>query len=420
MRADRTRRPGNVVVVVAVSLTTLMGFVALSLDGGLLLDQRRKVQSTGDAAALAAAGKLYYNFNYDSGYDPAGTAKQAALDTAGVNGFQNGVNCTVTVNIPPLSGPFKNVAGHVEVLIGYDQPRFFSRVLGSGGVAVGSRSVARGKKTTFKDAILVLDPTGKGSLNSGGGGTVTVTGAPIQVNSTDPAAAIANGTGVLVAPEFDITGAPGISTPGGGTIAGTIVPNAQPIPDPFRFLPTPDPSTMTVRSTNKTQISGGNTVTLQPGVYQGGISITGKGNVILQPGIYYMQGGGFGWSGQGNLTATGVMIYNAPTSTSDKIDLSGQGSATISPPTTGPYQGFALFQDRNSTTEMQVTGQGAMSLTGTLYAAGATLKVTGNGTTNLIGAQFISYDLVTGGNGNFSVNWTAADTPGVRQLLLVE
>ena len=420
MRADRTRRPGNVVVVVAVSLTTLMGFVALSLDGGLLLDQRRKVQSTGDAAALAAAGKLYYNFNYDSGYDPVGTAKQAALDTASVNGFQNGVNCTVTVNIPPLSGPFKNVPGHVEVLIGYDQPRFFSRVMGSGGVAVGSRSVARGKKTTFKDAILILDPTSRGSLNSGGNGTISVSGAPIQVNSTNSEAAIANGGGIISAPEIDIAGAPGISTPGGGTITGIVVPNAPQIPDPFRLLPPPDPSTMTIQSSNKLQHSGASTITLQPGVYRGGISITGKGNIILSPGIYYMDGGGFNWGGQGSLTGNGVMIYNAPTSISDKINLTGQGTCTLSPPTTGPYQGFTLFQDRASTVPINVAGQGAMTLTGTLYAAGATLNITGNGTTDLIGAQYISRSLVTGGNGSFRVDWNAADTPGVRQLLLVE
>lgn len=418
MRAGRTRRPGKVVVVVAVSLVTLMGFVALSLDGGILLNQRRKIQSTGDAAALAAAGKLYYNFSYDLGIDPAGTAKQAALDTAAANGYENGVNCTVTVNIPPLSGKFKNVPGHVEVLISYDQPRFFSKLLGSGNIPVGSRSVARGRKYSFKDAILVLDPTGKGSLNAGGGGTITVTGSPIQVNSTSSEGTIANGNGIIVAPEFDITG--GTSSPGGGTLTGTLLSNAAPIPDPYQFLPVPDPTTMTVQSYNKTQISGGNTVTLQPGVYKGGISITGKGNVNLAPGIYYMDGGGFNWGGQGSLTGNGVMIYNAPTSTSDKIDLSGQGTCTLSAPTSGPYQGFTLFQDRTSSVPINVTGNGAMSITGSFYAASATLNITGNGTTDVIGGQYISYNLVTGGNGSFSVKWTAADTPAVRQLILVE
>jgi hypothetical protein len=404
--------------MVAVSLTTLMGFVALSLDGGMLLDQRRKLQSTGDAAALAAAGKLYYNSSYDLGYDPAGTAKQAALDTASANGYQNGVNCTVTVNIPPQSGTFKNVPGHVEVLISYDQPRFFSRLLGSGNIPVGSRAVARGRNYSFKDAILVLNPTGKGSLNAGGGGTITVSGSPIQINSTSSEAAIANGNGSIVAPEFDVTG--GTSTPGGGSFTGTILSGAAPIPDPYQFLPVPDPTTMTIQSSNKTTINGGNTVNLQPGVYKGGITISGKGNVNLAPGIYYMDGGGFNWGGQGNLTGTGVMIYNAPTSTSDKIDLSGQGTCTLSAPTNGPYQGFTLFQDRTSTVPVNVTGQGAMSITGSFYAAAATLKITGNGTTDVIGGQYVAYDLITGGNGSFGVKWKATETPNVRQLHLVE
>ena len=49
------RRKGTVVVVVAISLTALLAFVALSIDGGLLVDKRRQVQSASDAAALAAA-----------------------------------------------------------------------------------------------------------------------------------------------------------------------------------------------------------------------------------------------------------------------------------------------------------------------------------------------------------------------------
>ena len=49
------------------------------------------------------------------------------------------------------------------------------------------------------------------------------------------------------------------------------------------------------------------------------------GSVTLNPGVYYMQGGGFSWSGQGTLLGAGVMIYNAPTSNSDVVKLSGSG-----------------------------------------------------------------------------------------------
>src|SRR5262249_61032512 len=59
MYAHAQRRKGNVVVITAVCLVSLLSIVALALDGGVLLDQRRQGQATADAAALAAARELF-------------------------------------------------------------------------------------------------------------------------------------------------------------------------------------------------------------------------------------------------------------------------------------------------------------------------------------------------------------------------
>ena len=107
MRAynDRRRR-GNVVVAAAVSLVTLLACVSLSVDGGMLQDKRRHVQAASDAAAMAAAGDLYYNWAIEKGADVNGTARALAFETAKRNGFEHGVNgTTVEVSIPPTSGP---------------------------------------------------------------------------------------------------------------------------------------------------------------------------------------------------------------------------------------------------------------------------------------------------------------------------
>ena len=53
------RRSGNVAVVFALSLITVTGLVALSLDGGLVMDSRRNAQSAADAAAIAAVDSFY-------------------------------------------------------------------------------------------------------------------------------------------------------------------------------------------------------------------------------------------------------------------------------------------------------------------------------------------------------------------------
>ena len=60
------------------------------------------------------------------------------------------------------------------------------------------------------------------------------------------------------------------------------------------------------------------------------------------------------------------------------------------------------------------------TLAGTLYAKWALFNVAGNGAYDVIGSQYISYDLVMGGNGSFNVNWDANQTAKSRLIGLVE
>src|SRR6516165_7103865 len=99
------RRRGVVLVLLAICLTAMLGIVALAVDAGLIMDQRRRAQSAADAAALAAAVDLYKNYATNKGLDPGRTAKSSALSTAALNGYNNGgTTNSVTVNIPPGSG----------------------------------------------------------------------------------------------------------------------------------------------------------------------------------------------------------------------------------------------------------------------------------------------------------------------------
>lgn len=420
-------REGTVTAVAAVSLIGILGAVALSLDGGMMIDKRRQIQSAADAAALAACDDLYLRWytNAVQGFDNAsGTAAAAAKNAAKKNGFEHGVNgCTVTVHIAPTSGDHVGEKGHVEVIITHSQKRYFSKIFGSSNVPIGARAVARGYRRTIKQAILVLDPIQKSAFNAGGNGAITVTGSPIQVNSTDPEGMIDNGGGtagsVTDTTGFNLGGSPGWTVTGGATINGPKNPNSPPIPDPLAELPAPDPSTLTTQSTKKLQHSSAQNITLNPGVYIGGISVTGKGNVTMNPGIYYMQGGGFSVTGQGNITANGVMIYNNPSSNSDTISIAGSGVMTFSPPTSGPYQGITLFQNRTATADVSVSGGSGSVMQGLFYAANALMKITGGGGAQ-IGSQYISRLLTIQGNGDMHIDWSANQTPGIREIYLVE
>lgn len=419
----KTRR-GTIVVLVAASLVVLLAFVAIAVDGGGLLDRRRGVQATADAAAMSAAESLFLNYPQNHGYDPQGAAVARARAIAGANGYGDS-DSVVTVRVAPqlyLGGPYKGTPvppGYAEATVQFNQRRHFSAVLGSGAIPVAARAVARGKWEPAGIGIHVLELHAKAALNATGTGTVTVAGdASVIVNSDHPEAAITNG-GTITASQFDVAGGTYSSGNSGGFV-GDINTGADAAPDPLRHLPEPAASEMPTQSNGPVHVSNG-IRTLQPGVYRGGITVTGQGRLTLLPGVYIMDGGGFQFGGQGSLKAAGVMIYNAPKSPSDNISISGSGGGTVhmTPPTSGPYKGMTLFQKRASTNGMTVSGNGAFYVTGTFYAANALLTVAGGGDT-AIGSQYISRFLNVVGNGNLLIDYDPDQVVPRRILGLVE
>jgi hypothetical protein len=139
------------------------------------------------------------------------------------------------------------------------------------------------------------------------------------------------------------------------------------------------------------------------------------------PGLYYLQGGGFTVSGQATVTdnGLGVLLYNAPGTGGAGITFGGKGDVSLSGLTAAQvadlgldagYRGLAIFQDRGANAALSLTGQGNVTITGTVYAATATVKVTG-GSLSLVGSaakkfgsHLIVADLAVGGNGGVSVD----------------
>jgi hypothetical protein len=87
---------GQVIVYLVLGIIVFFGFVALAIDGGMALADRRNSQNSADAASLAGGGAAamhleadssgcYAEWTCDTGalYD----AEEAAIDRAGENGF---------------------------------------------------------------------------------------------------------------------------------------------------------------------------------------------------------------------------------------------------------------------------------------------------------------------------------------------
>jgi hypothetical protein len=415
----RQPRTGIIAVLLAVCIVVIFSMAAISIDGGSLLAERQRAQAAADAAASAAAADLYYRFWTNQGADPLGTARASALSTATANGYGNdGTTTTVTVNIPPQSGDYVGLPGYAEVLVQFNFQRGFSNIFARGSIPVRARAVARGAPVAVDAGILVLDPALKGALNSQGGGTVTVKNASIIDDSNSSSAAIAGGGGSLTAPTFRITG--DWTTSGGGTFTGNMQTHVAPTADPLAGLPPPDPKSLTVQSTKKISLQSGET-DFQPGYYKNGIQATSSSSIFMAPGIYYMDGGGFQFTSSGTLTATGVMIYNAPNNNSDAVTINGSGPISLSGPTSGLYQGIAVFVDRTQDVPVNVQGNGSQTvITGTFYDAGGLISLAGNGGVTNMQSQFISRAMNISGNGDIQISWNPQLVAQKRFIGLVE
>jgi hypothetical protein len=285
----------------------------------------------------------------------------------------------------------------------------------SAGVTVTSAAAV-----SYDIGILLLDPTGAGSLTNSGNGGVSVTGGgDLVIDSNNAKAGIQSGSGNISATVIDVTG--GLSSSGSGGFVGPIQAETA-YSDPLAALAAPTPSGSTFHDIAVSS----KTVTLSPGTYVGGIQISGNSKVTLLPGIYILQGGGLTVSGNSSVTGAGVMIYTAPTNGGDGIDVSGSSSITLSAMTSGAYQGIVFFQNRTSNAPIVFSGDVAVNLTGVVYAPAAPvvmsgsgkISIQGNAATDLSGA-LIAYDLAMSGDGQLTVDASANTVSGALPSLSV-
>jgi Flp pilus assembly protein TadG len=126
MRNVRPER-GQALVITIASLVAMLGMAALVLDVGAWFHQKRELQATADAAALAGAQLLP---------DNPGGAKAQALTYAGKNG--GGVKAA---DVVVSSGPMSNDT--ISVKAQKDNAGFFSHVAGVLSVNIGASAKAR-------------------------------------------------------------------------------------------------------------------------------------------------------------------------------------------------------------------------------------------------------------------------------------
>lgn len=387
-KTRRNREAGQALVVTAISLVVLVGMLGLGIDMGVLRYEKRLQQTAADAAAIAGASDLRYNGG--AGVVPAA---QAAASTNGFDsdGDSNVSDCNapngkvgkVCVQVDsagttggPLTGPHAGNANYVEVLVSAVHPTYFSRIFGKKTATVTARAVAgnvgnAGPNGTCLYALglsAILGINLSQVINVEAGATLDANACGILANGSILGNVLGTVNGLVC------------------TLLSSCTPPSMPtIPDPLAYLAqTPPPAgSCTAQSGN---LTAGN-VTLTPGNFCNGISISGNASVTFSPGVYTISGSsGLSFTGNGTVQGSGVMFYMSPTAGSVMWGTGG-GETNLSAPTssdasTGAVGGVLFWQDQSDTNPATINGNGTSSLNGTMYFPGTTVTFGGNGSVN--------------------------------------
>ncbi len=229
-------------------------------------------------------------------------------------------------------------------------------------------------------SIYVLNATAGPALSVSGSSTVTVPGT-IQVASSSSNAIVLSGNSKLTATTIGVFG--GTSVSGSSSFGVTPTKDTTAPTDPLANLPIPSATGMTTHTA--VNLGGASSLTIAPGIYPS-INVSGSGKLTLQPGIYVITGGGFSVSGAGVVSGSGVLIYNAGSNYNagsgnsfGAFAISGSGALNLTAPTSGTYAGIVIFQSRDNSHAMSLSGAAMTGIAGgTIYAPDATLTLSGS------------------------------------------
>jgi len=254
--------------------------------------------------------------------------------------------------------------------------------------------------------IYVMDPSSPSSVTLGGSSDVETT-CGMYVNSSSATALTATGSANLSTPATYIVGSYLLS--GAAFVLRLPTVGASTLPDPLASLPAPS-----YGSCDHTSFStNGGTVTLNPGVYCNGISIT-NGTANFNPGTYILNGGGLTISGSSNVTGTGAMFYNTAAAgyTFGAITISGGTRTSLSAPASGTYQGILFYQDRaiSSTLQNSIAGGSELNISGTIYMPTGLLSFAGGTNANPLTSALVCKKLNVSGGAFFQLDPTGART----------
>jgi Flp pilus assembly protein TadG len=372
---DLRDQRGQTTILIAMCLLCLCGFTGFAIDAGMMFRAKRNLQIAADAAAISSAAEWSYG-------DAAAAAQAAAVQ----NGETNGINgAAVTVNTPPVYGPFATKSGYVEVIVSQVEPTYFMKALHVNSMTVSARAV--GTVAPTPTCLVTLGAAAPG-ISVTNGADLTISNCGIIDDATGTGALTESGGAAITTTSIDVVGTTTITN--GSTATPTPVTGITTVADPLSYFATPPPSSdYTSGCSADPKVS--TTRTIGPSTAGGfvcydGLTISNSPTVTLNPGLYIINGA-LG-SGKNELAVSGGAIVNGTSGVTfyfvngAYFSISNGATLNLTAPTSGPDRGLLFYQDPGDTAADSFVGGSVAVLNGIFYLPKAALTLSnGNSTT---------------------------------------
>jgi hypothetical protein len=276
----------------------------------------------------------------------------------------------------------------------------FMRMIGFSALNVAVHTSAMSSADGL-GCVLSLNPNASGAITAQGSTTVSLNGCSLYDNSDHATALVAGGSsqssalsvGVVgkVSGESNITTTQGIRT-GIGAVT-----------DPYSTATFPS-----FYGCTEQNYTAKNTVTIDPGVYCGGLTVNAGAELTLNPGIYYLDGGDLRVNGGATLSGTSVTLVFTSKNRNDFATVSINGNATVSltPPKTGATAGIVVFGDRRipAGTTFKFNGGSAQYFGGAIYVPTGAIEFSGGSSSGATCTQLIGDTVTFTGNSAVALN----------------
>lgn len=342
---------GSIAVPIVISMTALVGVSGLAIDFGMSSSLKAQLQTAADSAAVAGANEIAL-----AGADMTHITA-VAKSFADIN--MANASVSTSVSMPD------NSSVSVEVTKTFYPP--FASLYSSGSIKLSATATAT-RIGGAKICVLALDNASERTISMSKKSKLTAVDCGAYSNSIHSNGIEATDTAVL---------ATTLTCSAGGYSGSTLnfapqpVSDCPPVPDPLvgRLAPP-------VGSCDHTDlVIEAQTVTLDPGVYCGGLAIKKHSVVTLRPGIYVIKDGKLLVDTNGRLQGENVGVYL--TGDESVIKFWSNGAVNLTAPKNGPMASLLFFEDRNSPPDRvhQIKSDEARVLLGVLYFPRGILRV---------------------------------------------